>query len=263
MITRHPDVLRDDIARVLRAAGADDRNVEIVADHLKGAELCGVQTHGIFQIPSYIEQIEKKELIPDAWPEVPSDAGNRATVTGNVGFGHAAADFSMRLAATKAREHGLAVVGLVRANHIGRLGHYAEIAAGAGDDLDDLGIGVLGDQRPRRPVRGPRPRPRHQPVLRRHPRRRGQAPGDRRLRHHPGLRGEGDERAAPRRRAASRDDRRQRGQADHRPRRLLRRRGAGPVRRPQGVRDHDRRRADGKGVRRGGRPRPSKGRGRR
>ncbi len=132
MITRHPDVLQDDIARVLRAAGADGRNVEIVADHLKGAELCGVQTHGIFQIPSYIEQIEKKELIPDAWPEVPSDAGNRATVTGNVGFGHAAADFSVRLAATKAREHGLALVGLVRANHIGRLGHYAEIAAEQG-----------------------------------------------------------------------------------------------------------------------------------
>ena len=132
MITRHPDVLRDDIALVLRAAGADDRNVEIVADHLKGAELCGVQTHGIFQIPSYIEQIEKRELIPDAWPEVLSDAGNRAAVTGNVGFGHAAADFSMRLAATKAREHGLALVGLVRANHIGRLGHYAEIAAEQG-----------------------------------------------------------------------------------------------------------------------------------
>ena len=76
----------------------------------------------------------------------------------------------------------------------------------------------------------------------------------------PRLRGEGDERAAPRRRAASRDDRRQRGQADHRPRRLLRRRGAGPVRRPQGVRDHDRRRADGPGVRPGPTATPAKGR---
>ena len=46
MITRHPDLLRGDIARVLSAAGADARNVEIVAGHLTGAELCGVQTHG-------------------------------------------------------------------------------------------------------------------------------------------------------------------------------------------------------------------------
>ena len=132
MIRKDPDILRDSIAAVLSAAGADDRNVEIVAEHLKGAELCGVQTHGIFQIPQYIIQIEKKELIPNAWPEVLTDEGNRATVTGNVGFGHVAADFSVRLAVDKAREHGMSVVGLVRANHIGRLGHYAEIATEQG-----------------------------------------------------------------------------------------------------------------------------------
>jgi len=132
MITKDPNVLRKNIFDVLKAAGGDDRNANIVADHLKGAELCGVQTHGIFQIPQYIDQIEKKELIPTAWPEVLNDDGNCATVTGNVGFGHVAADFSMRLGIEKARENSLAVIGLVRANHIGRLGHYAEIAAEQG-----------------------------------------------------------------------------------------------------------------------------------
>ena len=130
MIVVDPESLKETIATVLRAAGADERNVAIVAEHLKGAELCGVQAHGIFQIPHYIDEIARKELIPTAWPEILNDRGNRATVTGNVGFGHAAADFSIQLAVEKAREHGLTVVGLVRANHIGRLGHYAEIATG-------------------------------------------------------------------------------------------------------------------------------------
>ena len=132
MIVVDPESLKETIATVLRAAGADERNVAIVAEHLKEAELCGVQTHGIFQIPHYIDEIARKELIPTAWPEILNDRGNRATVTGNVGFGHTAADFSIRLAVEKAREHGLTVVGLVRANHIGRLGHYAEIAASHG-----------------------------------------------------------------------------------------------------------------------------------
>ncbi len=98
MIIVDPASLKETIVTVLHAAGADERNTEIVAEHLKGAELCGVQTHGIFQIPHYIDEIAKKELIPTAWPEVLKDEGNRATVTGNVGFGHAAADFSVRLA---------------------------------------------------------------------------------------------------------------------------------------------------------------------
>jgi uncharacterized oxidoreductase len=132
MVVKDPETLRKTIATVLRAAGADERNVEIVAEHLKGAELCGVQTHGIFQIPHYIDEIAKKELMPTAWPEILKDEGNRATVTGNVGFGHSAADFSVRLAIEKAKEHGLTAVGLVRANHIGRLGHYAEMAAAEG-----------------------------------------------------------------------------------------------------------------------------------
>ena len=95
MVVKDPQTLRNTIATVLRAAGADERNVEIVAEHLKRAELCGVQTHGIFQIPHYIDEIAKKQLIPTAWPEVLNDQGNRATITGNVGFGHAAADFSV------------------------------------------------------------------------------------------------------------------------------------------------------------------------
>ena len=64
MIVVDPESLKETIATVLRAAGADERNVAIVAEHLKGAELCGVQTHGIFQIPHYIDEIARKELIP-------------------------------------------------------------------------------------------------------------------------------------------------------------------------------------------------------
>ena len=131
-VTKQPEELRQVITQVLKAAGGVEEKARIVADHLTDADQCGVQTHGLLTMPSYLQEIADGKLLPESAPEVISDEGNRATVTGNWGFGQCSADFAVRLAIDKARQHGLALVGLVRCNHIGRLGHYAEMAASAG-----------------------------------------------------------------------------------------------------------------------------------
>ena len=130
--TKRPAELRQAVARVLEAAGAAPDKAAIVADHLTDADQCGVQTHGIFTMPNYLREIAAGKLLPDAEAEIVADDGNRATVRGNWGFGQVSADFATRLAIDRAGQHGMALVGLVRCNHIGRLGHYAEIAAEAG-----------------------------------------------------------------------------------------------------------------------------------
>ncbi len=58
-----------------------------------------------------------------------SDGRNRALVTGNWTFGQVAARFATERAIEIARDHGVAVVGLVQCHHVGRLGHYSEMAA--------------------------------------------------------------------------------------------------------------------------------------
>ena len=120
------------VQQIFQAAGADERNAQAVAEHLVDANLAGVDTHGIQHVPGYLNAIKTGALVPTAWPEIVSETPTTALVSGNWTFGHAAARFAMQAACAKAGEQGAAVVSLVRANHIGRLGFYAEMAAAQG-----------------------------------------------------------------------------------------------------------------------------------
>jgi len=129
---KQPEQLRQTIAKVLQAAGAAADKAQMVAAHLTDADQCGVQTHGLLTIPTYIREIGTGNLLPHADSEIVADKGSRVTVRGNWGFGQVSADCATRIAIDRARQHGIALIGLVRCNHIGRLGHYAEMAAAAG-----------------------------------------------------------------------------------------------------------------------------------
>ena len=114
---------------ILVAAGADEPNAERVAEALVSSNLSGVDTHGIWHLPRYVASIKDGELVPTARPEIISETPTSALVTGNWTFGHVAAKYGMELAVRKAMEQNVALVGIVRAHHIGRLGEYAEMAA--------------------------------------------------------------------------------------------------------------------------------------
>lgn len=132
MVIKYAADLQELVTTTLVAAGSPPHHAEIVAKHLVGAEACGVQTHGIFQIPGYLQNIRDGLLVPTNEPEVISDQGNCVHISGNVGWGHVAAEFATSKGIEKTSEHGMALIGLVRCNHIGRLGHFVEMAAAAG-----------------------------------------------------------------------------------------------------------------------------------
>jgi LDH2 family malate/lactate/ureidoglycolate dehydrogenase len=116
------------VEHILLAAGADQRNAEIVANHLVLANLSGVDSHGIWHVPSYVGAIRAGVISPTAWPEVIHETPTSALVKGNWTFGHVAAEFGMERAIQKAAQAGIAVVGVVQDNHAGRLGHFVEMA---------------------------------------------------------------------------------------------------------------------------------------
>ena len=124
-----PDELQEWIERTATAAGAGERAARILAHHLVNAELAGVQTHGIHHVPRYLQEIERGELAPAAEPRILEQHASRLLMSGELTFGQVAAEHLIHAAAPMTHEAGVAVGGLVRANHIGRLGHYAEIAA--------------------------------------------------------------------------------------------------------------------------------------
>ena len=124
--------LHDVVRRVLDAAGASAENATRMADALVSANMRGVDTHGVFHLNGYVQAILDGKLDAAASPSIVRETANTALVDGNRTFGHVAAKFATDIAVRKAKENDVAVVGMVRAEHIGRLGEYAEMAAAEG-----------------------------------------------------------------------------------------------------------------------------------
>jgi LDH2 family malate/lactate/ureidoglycolate dehydrogenase len=132
MIRKSPQELHDLVQAILAAAGASEAHAETVAEHLVAAEVAGVETHGLRPIWVYFRDIRNGQLLPAAPPEILKETDSSALISGGWTFGHVAAKYGMEVAIEKASASNIAIVSLVQLHHIGRVGHYAEMAAKAG-----------------------------------------------------------------------------------------------------------------------------------
>ena len=132
MVIKTAAELDELVRKSLIAAGADERNAIRVAEALVSSSLCGVDTHGIHHLPGYVRYVQSGEIVPTAWPEILQEDATSARIGGNWTFGHVTAKYGMEVALEKAKSHNISVVSIVQANHIGRLGEYAELAASEG-----------------------------------------------------------------------------------------------------------------------------------
>jgi uncharacterized oxidoreductase len=127
-----PDKLRQVGRAVFQAIGSPESVAARVADALVDANLAGHDSHGVIRIPQYVDAIKGGEVVPDARPSLLRETTVSALVDGGWGFGQVTAELATREAIKRAKEHGLAAVGAVRCNHIGRVGEYPEMAAREG-----------------------------------------------------------------------------------------------------------------------------------
>ena len=118
--------------RIFVAAGATRHVADDVAEILVNANLAGHDSHGVLRIPAYLRGIESGGLVPDAEPETVKETANTMFFDGKQCFGHYTARQAMNRAIEKAKEADICSASLVNTGHIGRLGEYAEAAAGAG-----------------------------------------------------------------------------------------------------------------------------------
>ncbi len=132
MVTKEEKELSALVARILLAAGADEQNARAVAEHLVLANLSGVDTHGIWHVGGYLKAVDAGEILPIAKPGIIKETPTSALISGNWTFGQVAANYAIGVAIEKAAEQNIAVVGLLQTHHIGRLGHFVEVAAEAG-----------------------------------------------------------------------------------------------------------------------------------
>ena len=124
--------LRQDMARILQAAGSSADEARQVADNLVMANLSGHDSHGIGMIPRYVESIQEGGLQPNAGIKVNFDGGAMLAIDGQHGYGQVVGVQAMELAMERAAQHGSCITALGNAHHLGRIGHFAEMAVARG-----------------------------------------------------------------------------------------------------------------------------------
>jgi LDH2 family malate/lactate/ureidoglycolate dehydrogenase len=123
---------REVCERVFRAWGAPDDIAACVARSLVESNLAGVDSHGVVRIANYYNFVKPGWWLAAGRPQVVREGPCTAIIDGNWGFGQPAMHLGVDVGIAKAREFGIAGIGVIRAGHIGRLGEYAEKAAAAG-----------------------------------------------------------------------------------------------------------------------------------
>lgn len=117
---------------IFRAAGASEGNATRLMESLVSSSLSGHDSHGVIRIIQYVKAIEDGQIDPVGTPRVIQETETSALIDGAWTFGQVGAEVATRTAIEKAGRHGIAIAGLVRSHHIGRLGEYSEMAYEAG-----------------------------------------------------------------------------------------------------------------------------------
>ena len=128
----HADPLTTFITQVFATAGADPSVSQETAEHLVLANLKGHDSHGVGMVPTYMGNLLKGNLQPNAHAEVIKDHGSVIHIDGQFGFGQVVGREATDLAIERAQAAGLACVGLKNAHHLGRIGTYGERCGAAG-----------------------------------------------------------------------------------------------------------------------------------
>ena len=117
---------------LFEAAGAPRAEAELVMRHIVAANLVGHDSHGVIQIPTYIERIKVGHIVPGAPWTIVQESPTTTVVDGHWGFGYVANERAMRLTIEKAKSANVAAATVFRQGHIGRVASYTLMAAREG-----------------------------------------------------------------------------------------------------------------------------------
>jgi uncharacterized oxidoreductase len=127
-----PDELRTRCAAILQAAGSSAEEARRVAANLVLANLSGHDSHGVGMVPRYVDAVLEGGLIPNTGASVTLDAGSLIAMDGRRGYGQIVGEDAMTLGMARTKATGSCIVALANAHHLGRIGHFAEMAVAQG-----------------------------------------------------------------------------------------------------------------------------------
>ena len=124
--------LRAQCASIFIACGSSAQEAETVASNLVMANLSGHDSHGVGMLPRYVDAVLEGGLKPNAQVKNLLDIGSMLTLDGQRGYGQVVGEQAMQLGMSRARLHGSCIMALGEAHHLGRIGHFAEMAVAQG-----------------------------------------------------------------------------------------------------------------------------------
>ena len=124
--------LREFSVKALINAGLTKENAEMTADVLITTDTFGVMTHGTKNLGQYIQKMHAGGLDAKAEPSVECEGPAFAIINGNKAVGMVSGYKAMKLAIEKAKQCGIAYVGVKNSCHFGAAGYYANLAAKEG-----------------------------------------------------------------------------------------------------------------------------------
>jgi hydroxycarboxylate dehydrogenase B len=134
-------------ATIFRAAGCQSPEAECIATHLVEANLVGHDSHGVIRVLHYVRWLREGKVLPGRTIQVVFENEVIAVVDGQYGFGQSVGEQAMRLGVEKSARHGVAVVALRNAGHLGRIGDWPLMVARAGKlslhFVNTSGAGIL------------------------------------------------------------------------------------------------------------------------
>ena len=125
--------LQDQITQIFKALGSSEAEATTVAANLVMANLSGHDSHGVGMVPRYVDAaMEQGGLQINAAAKINLDIGTMLNLDGQRGFGQVVGEESMHLGMQRAKQHGSCIMSLANAHHLGRIGHFAEMAVAQG-----------------------------------------------------------------------------------------------------------------------------------
>lgn len=125
----------------LTHVGVSEPDARTTAEVLVTTDTWGVFTHGTKNLRGYIGRIRAGGIRKDAVPKIVSEGPAWAIVDGDSALGMVTSVFAMRTAMAKARQAGIAYVGVRHSCHFGAAGYYASLAV----QEDMIGMAMCND----------------------------------------------------------------------------------------------------------------------
>lgn len=118
--------LRRAVQALVERGGSAPREAELVAHNLVSANSSGHASHGVGMLARYVDSLLDGGLAVNRHARVVLDTGTLLRLDGESGYGQVVGREAMELGIERAKEHGVCVVALANAHHLGRIGHWAE-----------------------------------------------------------------------------------------------------------------------------------------